>query len=113
MSGFYGHEREGHSMTNPFDFGRTMLEAWEKSMGDILEKLTRDEAFLKHMSQAIGKSLDVKKEMESHVENYLQSINVPTRTDLERMFDYLRRIEGRLLDLEDRLDRMPEPAPQR
>lgn len=98
-------------MSNPFDIGRTMLEAWEKNMGEFLEKLTRDEAFLKTMTQAVGSSLDVKKEMEGHVERYLKSVNMPTRTDLDRMFTYLHRIEGRLLDLEDRLDQMAPAAP--
>ncbi len=95
---------------NPFDFGRTMLETWEKTMGEAMEKLTRDETFLKNMSQALGGSLDVKKQMESHVERYLQSINMPTRTDLERILTYLQRIESRLLDLEDRLDLVGSPT---
>ncbi|RCK78645.1 MAG: hypothetical protein OZSIB_1172 [Candidatus Ozemobacter sibiricus] len=95
---------------NPFDFGRTMLETWEKTMGEALEKLTHDEAFLKNMSQALGGSLDLKKQMESQVERYLQSINMPTRSDLERILAYLQRIESRLLDLEDRLDLLGAPA---
>lgn len=95
---------------NPFDFGRTMLETWEKTMGEALEKLTHDETFLKNMSQALGGSLDLKKQMESQVERYLQSINMPTRSDLERILAYLQRIESRLLDLEDRLDLLGAPA---
>ncbi|NLI75942.1 MAG: hypothetical protein GX442_05800 [Candidatus Riflebacteria bacterium] len=98
-------------MTNPFDFGRTMLQAWEKTTAETLEKLTHDEAFLKQMSQALGSSLDVKKQMETHAEKYLQSINMPTRSDLDRILTYLQRIEARLLDLEDRLDAAAAPAP--
>jgi hypothetical protein len=90
-------------MNNPFDFGRSMLETWEKSMADVLERLTRDENFIKNMSSAMAGSLDLKKQLESHLESYLQAVNMPTRTDLERMLSYLQRIEQRLLDLEDRL----------
>lgn len=98
-------------MTNPFDFGRTMLQAWEKTTAETLEKLTHDEAFLKQMSQVLGSSLDVKKQMEAHAEKYLQSINMPTRSDLDRILTYLQRIEARLLDLEDRLDAAAAGAP--
>ncbi|MBF0410820.1 MAG: hypothetical protein HQM10_25970 [Candidatus Riflebacteria bacterium] len=88
-------------MTNPFDLGRTMLETWEKSMSDSIEKISHDENFLKNMSQLFSKSLDMKKVFEAQMEKAVQKINLPTKTDIERVLVYLQRIEERLLDLED------------
>lgn len=93
-------------MNNPFDFSRTMMETWEKSMAEALERLTRDQEFIKHMSQAVGGALDIRRQSGEQMEKYLRSINMPTRSDLERLLGYLQRIESKLLDLEDRLDEM-------
>lgn len=75
-------------------------------MGDTLEKLARDEKFMKNMSQMFSQSLDMKSQLEKQLEKYLKNINMPTRDDLQRMLTYLQRIEEKLLDLEDRLDVM-------
>jgi len=93
-------------MTNPFDFGRSWLESWEKQMGDTLEKLAKDEKFMKNMSQMFSQSIDMKSQLEKQLEKYLKNINMPTRDDLQRMLVYLQRIEQKLLDLEDRLEVM-------
>ncbi|HEY9069381.1 MAG TPA: poly(R)-hydroxyalkanoic acid synthase subunit PhaE, partial [Candidatus Ozemobacteraceae bacterium] len=90
-------------MTNPFDFGRTMMESWEKTMTESFERLSKDENFIKTMSQAMTHSLDLRKQMGTQIEAYLKSINMPSKTDLDRMFGYLQRIESKLLDLEDQL----------
>ncbi len=90
-------------MTNPFDFGRNMMETWEKSMTDTFERLSKDEHFIKTMSQAMSQSLDVRKQMGSQIESYLTSINMPSKSDLERILGYLQRVESKLLDLEDQL----------
>lgn len=88
-------------MTNPFDFGRNMMELWEKSMTDTFERLTKDEQFLKSMSQVMSQSLDVRKHLGSQIESYLTSINMPSKSELDRMLCYLQRVEAKLLDLED------------
>ncbi|HOY67446.1 MAG TPA: poly(R)-hydroxyalkanoic acid synthase subunit PhaE [Candidatus Ozemobacteraceae bacterium] len=99
-------------MTNPFDFGRTMMESWEKTMTESFERLSKDENFIKTMSQAMTHSLDLRKQMGTQIEAYLKSINMPSKTDLERMFGYLQRIESKLLDLEDQLAELRAAGPQ-
>lgn len=91
-------------MHNPFDLGRNMMEAWEKSMAEMLEKLTHDEAFVKQMSQSLTGGLDLRRQMQAHIEEQMKALNLPTRGDLERLSGYLQRIEQRQLDLEDRLE---------
>lgn len=91
-------------MVNPFDFGKSMFETWEKTMAESLERLTHDESFLKNMGNAVSNSLDLKKQFEENLEKYLRAINMPTKSDLERMLGYLHRIETKLLDLEDKID---------
>ncbi|MBF0544679.1 MAG: hypothetical protein HQM08_09605 [Candidatus Riflebacteria bacterium] len=88
-------------MNNPFDFGRNILETWEKTMSETIEKMAHDENFLKNMSKVFTKSIDVKKTFEGQIEKLLQNVNIPSRGDLERMLVYLQRIEEKLLDLED------------
>jgi len=88
-------------VTNPFDFGRNMMELWEKSMTETFERLTKDEQFLKSMSQVMSQSLDVRKHLGTQIESYLTSINMPSKSELDRMLCYLQRIEAKLLDLED------------
>ncbi|MFZ2957182.1 MAG: hypothetical protein WA705_09850 [Candidatus Ozemobacteraceae bacterium] len=90
-------------MSNPFDFGRNIMEQWEKTMADSIERMTKDEAFLKNISKAFSSSLDVKHQLETQIEKYLKSINMPTKGDLERILSYLQRIEEKLLDLEDQI----------
>lgn len=97
-------------MNNPFDFSRGMYESWEKAMAEAMEKLTQDEAFVKNLTKAFTGTLDVRTQISSQLEKYLKSINMPTRTDLERLLGYLQRIESKLLDLEDRLDTLKAPT---
>ncbi len=97
-------------MNNPFDFSRGMYESWEKAMAEAMEKLTQDEAFVKNLTKAFTGTLDVRTQISSQLEKYLKSINMPTRTDLERLLGYLQRIESKLLDLEDRLDTLKAPS---
>jgi len=77
-------------MNNPFDFSRGMYESWEKAMAEAMEKLTQDEAFVKNLTKAFTGTLDVRTQISSQLEKYLKSINMPTRTDLERLLGYLR-----------------------
>ena len=95
-------------MTNPFDFGRNMMELWEKSMTETFERMTKDEQFLKSMSQAMSQSLDVRKQFGSQIETYLASINMPSKSELDRILCYLQRVESKLLDLEDQFAEMRE-----
>lgn len=88
-------------MTNPFDFGRNMMEHWEKSMTETFERLSKDEHFLKSMSQVMSQSLDVRKQVGSQIESYLASMNMPSKSEIERILSYLQRVEAKLLDLED------------
>lgn len=95
-------------MTNPFDFGRNMMELWEKSMTETFERMTKDEQFLKSMSQVMSQSIDVRKHLGSQIESYLTSINMPSKSELDRILIYLQRVESKLLDLEDQFAEIRE-----
>ncbi|MBF0501040.1 MAG: hypothetical protein HQM09_12955 [Candidatus Riflebacteria bacterium] len=95
-------------MSNPFDFGGNLMEQWEKNMAESVERLTKDEEFLRNISKAFTASLDMKHQLETHIEKYLKSINMPTKGDLERILSYLQRIEEKLLDLEDHIQVMEQ-----
>ncbi|MBI3891782.1 MAG: hypothetical protein HY303_09675 [Candidatus Wallbacteria bacterium] len=96
-------------MNNPFDMGREMMITWEKSVGEMLERLSRSEGFLKHMSDGFGRSLDFKKQIDQQLQASLEALNVPTKADMQRILTYLLRIEQKLLDLEDRLSELGTP----
>ncbi|MBI4868779.1 MAG: hypothetical protein HY816_17720 [Candidatus Wallbacteria bacterium] len=96
-------------MNSPYEMGRDMLITWEKSMGEMLERLSRSEGFLKHMSDAFGRSLDFKKQIDQQLQASLEALNIPTKADMQRILSYLLRIEKKLLDLEDQLQAASQP----
>lgn len=89
---------------NPFEFGRDVMTAWEKSMGDTLKKLSRDEGFLKYMGSAFGQSMDFRKQIDTCLQNSLEALHLPTKDDITRVLEYLLRLEQKALDLEDRIE---------
>jgi hypothetical protein len=89
---------------DPFELNKKLFEQWEKTVGEFLEKRMRDPAFMDVMGKSMALSLDVKRALDARMTDWLKSMSVPTKDDLEGLWRKLNELETRLVDLEHKVD---------
>ena len=101
-----------------------LLNLGEERMGEVVNQLLANEAFVGALQNTISRSLAAKRSMDTTVGTVLGAVNVPTLEDVEEVRDKLVELEDVMVEVEDRLkgvvrrveslgDTEPEPAPRK
>ena len=90
---------------------RQTFNLWERTVAAHLEGLVRNPVVLTTSGQWISWLLTAKKIADTGLDGLMASIGLASRRDQEQALHLLHKIEGRLEDLEQRLD--DEPTGQR
>ena len=93
------------SNQDPFDFGgsfREMVTQWERSYDAFANQFMGTETFSRSMNQAQDAQLAAQKAFQEFVSKNLEAMHLPSRDDLLRIGEAVRRVDAKL----DRLEAM-------
>lgn len=83
-----------------------LLNLGEDRMGEVVNQLLANEAFVGALQNTISRSLAAKRSVDTTVGTVLGAVNVPTLEDIEEVRDKLVELEDVMVEVEDRLKRV-------
>src|SRR5436190_1334976 len=89
-----------------WDTWKKGFDAWEARTAEFLETVMKTEAFLGPVGHMLTATMKTKKLMDDTLAKSWAMWGLPTRRDQERTLHALNQLQGRLTDLEDRLDEL-------
>jgi hypothetical protein len=63
-----------------------LYNVWVEEMEKKMESLLKDQEFAKKLGALLSRSLDIKKRYDSIAEIYFKSLNLPTRSEVDRLY---------------------------
>ena len=78
-----------------------LYRQWEKAMGSWWDQVVDSPAFLGAMSKQVGQMAEARGRYEEAVDESLERMHLPTRTDLVRLTRLVTLLEERILSQED------------
>ncbi len=91
---------------NAFNPGKQMFEYWEKHLGEYLEKMVRDPAFMRMISKNMSHNLDMEAMVQNHLQSVMKKLNLPDRDSLTQTQAMLHELENKVLDMEEVLPQL-------
>lgn len=79
------------------------FNAWEGPTAVWLEARLKSPMFLEPAAAGLSALMKVKAAVDEKTASFIGALGLPTKRDQERTLHALNQIQGRLLDLEDRL----------
>jgi len=86
------------------DFGDMFFKQWEKGFSTFMDQLVRNQAFLTHMGKLMEGSNLFRMVVDRSIIKALESVQLPTRKDMEDALSAMRRIEVEQQKLATRMD---------
>jgi hypothetical protein len=86
------------------DFSDMLFKQWEKGFSTFMDQLVRNQAFLTQMGKLMEGSNLFRMVVDRSIIKALESIQLPTRKDMEDALAAIRRIEVEQQKLATRLD---------
>jgi len=86
------------------DFSDMLFKQWEKGFSTFMDQLVRNQAFLAQMGKLMEGSNLFRMVVDRSIIKALESVQLPTRKDMEDALAALRRIEVEQQKLATRLD---------
>ena len=93
---------------DPLDFNRKLFSEWEKKLAEFLDKRMRDPDFMSVVGKGIATTMDAKSAFDQRMEEWLKTLQLPTKTDLEKIWVTLNALETRVIDMEDRIEALED-----
>jgi len=72
---------------------------WIQEMGDGIDTLLRDQAFAAKLGSVLSRMLDVRKKSDEFMENFYSMMNLPTRTEMRRVYKELHSMKKKIREL--------------
>ena len=85
---------------------KTILGLGEEKMGDVVNQLLANEAFVSAMQKAIAGSLGAKRSMDKTLSAVLGMVNVPTLEDVDKIRDKMNELEEAMSEIGERLEKL-------
>jgi hypothetical protein len=82
------------------EWGETFFKQWEKMFATFMEQLVRNQAFLAHMGKLLEGSSMFRMIVDTSMRKALESMQIPTRRDIEEVLAVLRKVEMALAKAE-------------
>ena len=87
---------------------KTILGLGEEKMGEVVNQLLANEAFVTAVQKAITGGLSAKRAVDKNVARVLGIVNVPTLDDVEQVREKLRELEDALQEIGERVRAVDE-----
>ncbi|MEO6418984.1 MAG: hypothetical protein ABIP39_06230 [Polyangiaceae bacterium] len=88
-----------------WDTWKKGFDAWENATAKQIETIMKNPMILGSSGALLSGVMKVKLAKDSATERLWSLVGLPTKRDQERALHTLNRLESRLMDLEERLDR--------
>jgi hypothetical protein len=96
--------------TSPEDNARARLVQWlergEDAVAQIIADLLRNPAVRERLRQGVGRAAGARRQVDENLQFVLSLLNVPSRADYERLAEQLELLQGSLLNVNMKLDRL-------
>jgi polyhydroxyalkanoate synthesis regulator phasin len=93
---------------DPMAAWQKMVQDWEHQINSWSGKMTETEEFSSVMGQMTKVMMVTQKQASDQMEAFIQSLNMPTKTQLEAMTDRLDAIEDSITQLRIALEKLPQ-----
>jgi hypothetical protein len=85
---------------------KTILGLGEEKMGEVVNQLLSNEAFVGAVQKAIAGGLGAKRSVDKGVATILGLINVPTLEDIDKVRKKMSEVESSLAEIGERLEKL-------
>jgi hypothetical protein len=85
---------------------KTILGLGEEKMGEVVNQLLANEAFVGAVQKAITGSIGAKRSMDKGVSTLLSMVNIPTLDDIDKIRDKMNDLEETIAEIGDRLEKL-------
>lgn len=96
--------------TSHDDKGGTILDQMrargEEAVGQILEGLMKNKGVADQLGKTIGRAADAKRSVDRNMQYVLSLLNLPSRADYNRLLAKIESLQGSLVNLNMKLDRL-------
>jgi hypothetical protein len=95
---------------------KRLYELAEAALGRLAAELLANPRFAEAFGQAIQSAFATKTRVDRNIQNILGLLNLPSRGDISRLLTKLEAIQGSLVNLNLKVDRLlasTKPAPRR
>lgn len=82
-----------------------MMEYFEKATSDFLQKMAKDDKYMKAVSRFRDSMLDTKNYFDKVVAQSLKNLNLPTKEELERALHKMTVLEAKMGEISLKLDK--------
>jgi hypothetical protein len=89
---------------------KTILGLGEEKMGEVVNQLLANEAFVSAVQKAITGGLSAKRAVDKNLSRVLSIANVPTLDDVDQVKTKLRELEDALQEIGERVRALSEKA---
>jgi len=83
-----------------------LYERGEEVVGVFLDELTRNPRVREQLGKTVERAVDAKRRVDRTTQTVLSALNVPTRSDYNRLLAKLEALQGSLVNLSMKLDRI-------
>ena len=83
-----------------------LYERGEEVVGVFLEELTKNPRVREQLGKTVERAVDAKRRVDRTTQTVLSALNVPTRSDYNRLLAKLEAVQGSLVNLSMKLDRI-------
>jgi hypothetical protein len=90
---------------------KTILGLGEEKMGEVVNQLLANEAFVGAVQKAISSSIVAKRSMDKGVSTILGFVNVPTLEDVDKIKEKLDELEETLGEIGTRVEALNDKIP--
>lgn len=81
-----------------------MIEKWEETLSIISNKILSNERLLNLIQTIIAKAITAKGRVNKNMEVVLNSLNLPTRKDIQKLYEHIDELDEKISRLLKRLE---------
>ena len=98
---------------DPVAAWQKFISDWEKQVNEASARVTGTEEFSAAMNQMTKFSMAAQQQFDRHMEQFLKTVHLPSKTDIAAIHDRLAAIEDALERLTSALERPQRMNPER
>jgi len=98
----------GNASQDPQAEYKKLFSVWEETMSEALESWMKTPLFSAAVGQAIDKSSQLKQYFDEGMERNLKNMQLPTKSDIDKILMSIIKIEERINDLIERVEDLKE-----
>ena len=84
----------------------SLYERGEEALNVFLDELLRNRRLRNELGKTVGRAADAKKRVDRNIQTLLSLLNLPSRGDYDRLLTKIEALQGSMVNLNIKLDRM-------